>query len=162
MDHPIPEVVNEASIIIDGGFFGLLFDTTRTNNLFIAIERLPVGVGIANYPTGPCERVILWSKRFSGHSRRKGPRFERPGVAVPKRRLNLMTLIVIKDKTVDLEVAATVATALCAAGVTQSFPGGLAFRLIDDYGGSIEINCDKGESTLAKAAFVAVGFSVLR
>jgi hypothetical protein len=72
-----------------------------------------------------------------------------------------MTLIVIKDKNEDLEIARIVATAICAFGVAQSFPGGLAFRLTDAYGGAIEIECANEDLRRVKAAFVAVGFSVL-
>ena len=73
-----------------------------------------------------------------------------------------MTLIVIKDKSEDLRIAQSVATALCAAGVTKSLPGGLAFQMVGDYGGSIEIECDTEELLRVKAAFVAIGFSVLK
>jgi hypothetical protein len=74
---------------------------------------------------------------------------------------SLMTLIVIKDNNDDLGAAQMVAVALCAAGVTQPYPGGLPFRAVDEYGGSIEIKCCKEEFRRAKAAFMAVGFTVL-
>jgi hypothetical protein len=72
-----------------------------------------------------------------------------------------MILIVIADKNRNLDVAGAVATALCAVGITQPFPGGLPFRPAEGYGGSIELRCDESDLLRAKAGFVANGFSVL-
>jgi hypothetical protein len=72
-----------------------------------------------------------------------------------------MIFIVIGDRNTDAQVAAAVATALCAAGITDAFSGGAPYRVSQESGGLIELLCDSSEFLRAKAAFVANGFSVL-
>jgi hypothetical protein len=72
-----------------------------------------------------------------------------------------MILLAIKDKNTDLNEARVVATALCALGIIQSFPGGTPSRTNSSYKGCIEISCESTDLLRVKAAFVAVGFSIL-
>jgi len=72
-----------------------------------------------------------------------------------------MIFIVIGDRNTDVHIAGVVATTLCAAGITDAFPGGAPYRVSMESGGLIEVVCNSDEFLRAKAGFVANGFSVL-
>jgi len=73
-----------------------------------------------------------------------------------------MTALVIKDDNTRIEEARVAACVLCALGlVARQSPTGLPFLEVDNYGGGLQITCDPSEFRAVKAAFVAVGFTVL-
>ncbi|WP_425150993.1 hypothetical protein [Candidatus Binatus sp.] len=72
-----------------------------------------------------------------------------------------MILTVIRDKEMDLQLAGIAATAICGAGLTQPFPGGLPSRGDVADGGSLEVQCDPANAPRVRAGFVAAGFDTI-
>lgn len=72
-----------------------------------------------------------------------------------------MILTVIRDKEMDLQLAGITATAICGAGLTQPFPGGLPSRGDVADGGSLEVQCDPANAPRVRAGFVAAGFDTI-
>ena len=73
----------------------------------------------------------------------------------------MMILTVIRDKEMDLQLAGIAATAICGAGLTQPFPGGLPSRGDVADGGSLEVQCDPANAPRVRAGFVAAGFDTI-
>jgi hypothetical protein len=72
-----------------------------------------------------------------------------------------MLLTIIPGREQDLQLAAIAATALCGAGLTQPFPGGLPSRGDVADRGSLEVQCDPANAPQVKAGFVAAGFDTI-
>jgi len=72
-----------------------------------------------------------------------------------------MILTIIRDKEQDLELAGIAAAAICGAGLTQAFPGGLPSRGAVADGGSLEVQCDPANAPRVRAGFIGAGFSTI-
>jgi len=72
-----------------------------------------------------------------------------------------MILTVIRDKEQDLQLAGIAATAICGAGLTQPFPGGLPSRDAVADGGSLEVMCDQVNAPRVRAGFIRAGFNTI-
>ena len=72
-----------------------------------------------------------------------------------------MILTVIRGKEHDLQLACIAATAICGAGLTQPFPGGLPSRGDVADAGSLEVMCDQVNALRVRAAFVHAGFETI-
>jgi hypothetical protein len=72
-----------------------------------------------------------------------------------------MILTIIPRREQDLELAGIAATAICGAGLTQPFPGGLPSRANVADRGSLEVQCDPANAPRVKAGFVAAGFDTI-
>jgi len=70
-------------------------------------------------------------------------------------------LTVIRDKQQDLQLAGIAAAALCGAGLTQAFPGGLPSRDSVADAGSLEVTCDTLNAPRVRAGFVGAGFDTI-
>jgi hypothetical protein len=70
-------------------------------------------------------------------------------------------LTVIPDKESDLTFAGIAAAALCGAGITSPFPGGLPSRPNPADAGSIEITCEEANGPFARAGFIQAGFDTI-
>ena len=72
-----------------------------------------------------------------------------------------MILTIIPGKVQDLQLAGIAATALCGAGFTQPFPGGLPSRGDVADRGSLEVMCDSANAPRVRAGFVGAGFDTI-
>jgi len=72
-----------------------------------------------------------------------------------------MILTIIRGKELDLQLAGIAATALCGAGLTQPFPGGIPSRIALADRGSMEVQCDVVNAPRVRAAFVRAGFDTI-
>jgi len=72
-----------------------------------------------------------------------------------------MILTIIPRREQDLQLAGIAATAICGAGLTQPFPGGLPSRISVADRGSLEVQCDPANAPRVKAGFVAAGFDTI-
>jgi hypothetical protein len=72
-----------------------------------------------------------------------------------------MILTIIPSKEQDLQLAGIAATAICGAGLTQPFPGGLPSRGDVADGGSLEVMCDLANAPRVRAGFVGAGFDTI-
>jgi hypothetical protein len=72
-----------------------------------------------------------------------------------------MILTVIPDKEQDLQLAGIAATAVCGAGLTQPYPGGLPSRVAVADKGSLEVMCDPVNAPRVRAAFIRAGFDTI-
>jgi hypothetical protein len=72
-----------------------------------------------------------------------------------------MILTIIRDKEQDLQLAGIAATAICGAGLTQPFPGGLPSRGAVADRGSLEVMCDTVNAPRVRAGFVRAGFDTI-
>jgi len=72
-----------------------------------------------------------------------------------------MILTVIRDKEQDLQLAGIAATAICGAGLTQPFPGGLPSRPAVADGGSLQVMCDPANAPRVRAGFIRAGFDTI-
>src|SRR6202046_5975113 len=75
------------------------------------------------------------------------------------RRSSKMILTIIPRSDQNLKLAGFAATAICGAGLTQPFPGGLPFRPNVADRGSLEVQCDPANAPRVKAGFVAAGLT---
>jgi hypothetical protein len=73
----------------------------------------------------------------------------------------IQILTIIRDKEQDLQLAGIAAAAVCGAGLTQPFPGGLPSRGDVADGGSLEVQCDPSTAPRVRAGFVAAGFDTI-
>ena len=72
-----------------------------------------------------------------------------------------MILTVIPDKEQDLQLAGIAATAVCGAGLTQPYPGGLPSRVAVADKGSLEVMCDPVNAPRVRAGFIRAGFDTI-
>jgi hypothetical protein len=72
-----------------------------------------------------------------------------------------MILTVIRAREQDLQLAGIAATAVCGAGLTQPFPGGLPSRTAVADEGSLQVMCDEVNAPRVRAAFVRAGFDTI-
>jgi hypothetical protein len=72
-----------------------------------------------------------------------------------------MILTIIPRREQDLQLAGIAATAICGAGLTQPFPGGLPSRANVADRGALEVQCDPANAPRVKAGFVAAGFDTI-
>lgn len=72
-----------------------------------------------------------------------------------------MILTVIPDREQDLSLAEVAATAICGAGLTQPFPGGLPSRIAIPDRGSLEVMCDEDRAPRVRAGFIGAGFDTI-
>jgi hypothetical protein len=72
-----------------------------------------------------------------------------------------MILTIIRDREQDLELAGIAAAAICGAGLTQPFPGGLPSRGAVADGGSLEVQCDPAKAPRVRAGFIGAGFNTI-
>jgi hypothetical protein len=72
-----------------------------------------------------------------------------------------MILTVIKGKEQDLQLAGIAAAALCGAGLTQPFRGGLPSRPSIGNRGSLEVMCGTADAPRVRAGFVRAGFDTI-
>ncbi len=72
-----------------------------------------------------------------------------------------MILTVIRDREQDLQLAGIAATAVCGAGFTQAFPGGLPSRPAVADGGSLQVMCDAVNAPRVRAGFIRAGFDTI-
>jgi hypothetical protein len=73
----------------------------------------------------------------------------------------LRILTIIPKGEQDLQLASIAATAICGAGLTQPFSGGLPWRTSVANRGSLEVQCDPANAPRVKAGFVAAGFDTI-
>jgi|SRR5208337_2805677 len=71
----------------------------------------------------------------------------------------LFTVIAAREQ--DLSLAGIAATALCGAGLTQPFPGGLPSRVAVADRGSLEVMCDAENAPRVRAGFIRAGFDTI-
>jgi len=72
-----------------------------------------------------------------------------------------MILTIIPRSEQDLQLAGIAATAICGAGLTQPFPGGIPSRPNVADRGALEVQCDPANAPRVKAGFVAAGFDTI-
>jgi hypothetical protein len=72
-----------------------------------------------------------------------------------------MILTIIRAKEPDLQLAGIAATAICGAGLTQPFPGGLPWRTAVADGGSLQVMCDPANAPRVRAGFIRAGFNTI-
>jgi hypothetical protein len=73
-----------------------------------------------------------------------------------------MILTIIRGKELDLSLAGIAATALCGAGLTQPFPGGLPSRVAVADAGSMEVMCDTVNAPRVRSGFLRAGFDTIQ
>ncbi|MGH7925596.1 MAG: hypothetical protein ACREQH_13510 [Candidatus Binatus sp.] len=72
-----------------------------------------------------------------------------------------MILTIISGREQDIGLAGIAATAICGAGLTQFFPGGLPSRPNVANRGAIEVQCDSANAPRVRAGFVVAGFDTI-
>jgi hypothetical protein len=72
-----------------------------------------------------------------------------------------MILTIIRDREQDLQLAGIAATALCGAGFTRAFPGGLPSRPAVADKGSLQVMCETVNAPRVRAGFLRAGFDTI-